>query len=448
MKKFMMLTVMLCLIQRVILAQSSIDQYITIGLAKNQSIQQQHFELSKAQYALQQAKTLYYPNIALNGTYTLAQGGRVIGLPLGDLLNGAYATLNQLTSSNSFPKVENQNVLLNPNNFYDVKLRATYAIFNPDIKINYRIKEDQVSLQKLEINLYKRELVRDIKTAYFQYVQSLKAIAIYNNAKQLVNESYRINNSLFNNQKINRNVLLRSEYEVKKIESAIIDAFKNAENAKAYFNFLINRPLQDSIITDVFMNVPMAPSDTSEKDISKREELGKLRVATEINTSLIHLNNNYLLPKVSAMLDAGAQNFDFKINNHTPYVLFGLSVDWNLFAAGRNKYKVKEAEAALGSVNKQTAFVKSQLELQLSTTTNSFEASKKVYANTLFQEKAALRNYNDLLKLYKEGLSLYIELLDAQNQYINAQLQSNIALMDTWVKYAEVERANSTYNLN
>ena len=119
-----------------------------------------------------------------------------------------------------------------------------------------------------------------------------------------------------------------------------------------------------------------------------------------------------------------------------------------MFAAGRNKYKVKEAEAALGSTNKQTEFIRSQLELQLSTTTNSFEAAKKVYENTLFQEKAALRNYNDLLKLYKEGLSLYIELLDAQNQYINAQLQSSIALMDTWVKFAEVERANSSYNLN
>lgn len=448
MKKLIMLSVILGLSQRIVQAQSNIDQYIAIGLANNQSIQQQHFELSKAEYALQQAKTFYYPNIAFNSTYTLAQGGRVIGLPLGDLLNGAYATLNQLTSSNNFPKLENQNVLLNPNNFYDVKLRATYAIYNPDIKLNYRIKEEQVDLQKLEINLYKRELVKEIKTAYFQYIQSLKALGIYNNAQHLVKESYRINASLSNNQKINRSVLLRSEYEVKKIENSIIEALKNCENAKAYFNFLINRPLKDSIITDVFTGIPIALNEGNKKDITQREELGKLRVATAINTNLIHLNNNYLIPKVSAMLDAGAQNFDFKVNNHTPYFLFGLSVDWNLFAAGRNKYKVKEAEAALGSANKQTEFIRSQLELQLSTTTNSFEAAKKVYENTLFQEKAALRNYNDLLKLYKEGLSLYIELLDAQNQYINAQLQSSIALMDTWVKFAEVERANSSYNLN
>ncbi|MFX6760053.1 hypothetical protein ABTH30_24445, partial [Acinetobacter baumannii] len=78
---------------------------------------------------------------------------------------------------------------------------------------------------------------------------------------------------------------------------------------KAYFNFLINRPLKDSIITDVFTGIPIALNEGNKKDITQREELGKLRVATAINTNLIHLNNNYLIPKVSAMLDAGAQNF-------------------------------------------------------------------------------------------------------------------------------------------
>ncbi len=427
-------------------AQSHLDSYISMGLANNLSIQQQNFELSKAMYALKEAKTLYYPNVAFNSTYTLAEGGRVIDLPLGNLLNGAYSTLNQLTASNNFPKLENQSIQLNPNNFYDVKLRTTYPIFNADIKYNYRIKESEVGLQKLAIDQYKRELVKDIKAAYYQYVQSLKAIDIYQNAQQLVQENYRINTSLFNNQKVNRTALLRSEYEVKKIENALIDANKNSENAKAYFNFLLNRSLKDSILTDAFSS-SLPVSVDAIADVSNREELGKLSKAQDIHRNLIMLNSTYHLPKVSAMLDGGAQNFDFVINKHTPYMLLGLSVDWNLFSAGRNKYKEKAAEASLSSINKQTEFVKSQLDLQLSTASNSFHAAVKVYGNTAFQEKAALRNYTDLLKLYKEGQVIYIELLDAQTQYINAQLQTSIALMDTWIKYTEVERANASFHL-
>jgi outer membrane protein TolC len=42
--------------------------------------------------------------------------------------------------------------------------------------------------------------------------------------------------------------------------------------------------------------------------------------------------------------------------------------------------------------------------------------------------RTADQYYRDELKLYKEGQAIYIELLDAQNQFINARLESNIAL--------------------
>ena len=47
--------------------------------------------------------------------------------------------------------------------------------------------------------------------------------------------------------------------------------------------------------------------------------------------------------------------------------------------------------------------------------------------------------------MYKEGIALYIELLDAQNQLVSAQLQANISLYDTLIKQAEIERANASF---
>ena len=55
--------------------------------------------------------------------------------------------------------------------------------------------------------------------------------------------------------------------------------------------------------------------------------------------------------------------------------------------------------------------------------------------------------YSDMLKLYKEGMAIYIELLDAQNQWIDAQLHSNIALFDTWIAYTAIERANASFTI-
>ena len=124
-------------------AQTHLEQYIKTGLSNNETIRQQQFLLDKSLWALKEAKSLFLPNVEFNGTYTLAGGGRTVDIPVGDLMNPVYKTLNQLTGTNNFPQVQNQSVLLNPNNFYDVKLHTTYPIINAEIAYNKKIKNLQ-----------------------------------------------------------------------------------------------------------------------------------------------------------------------------------------------------------------------------------------------------------------------------------------------------------------
>jgi outer membrane protein TolC len=194
--------------------------------------------LEKNVYALKEAKSMFLPNISFSTTYTKADGGRTIDFPTGDLLNGAYATLNQLTGSNSFPQLHNERILLNPDNFYDAKFRTSLPILNAELIYNKRIKLQQVDLQKSEVLLYKRELVKEIKTAYYKYIKAINAIKIFESSLRLVEEGQRINTALFNNSKVNRTAVIRSNNEVSKISSSLITANKTAESARYYFNFL------------------------------------------------------------------------------------------------------------------------------------------------------------------------------------------------------------------
>src|SRR5687768_576203 len=124
-------------------AQTSLDAYINTALDNNETIKQQQFLLTKSLYALKEAKSLFLPSVGFNGTYTLAGGGRTVDIPVGDLMNPVYKTLNQLTGTSNFPQIENQSVLLNPNNFYDAKIRTTYPIINAEIEYNRKIKTQQ-----------------------------------------------------------------------------------------------------------------------------------------------------------------------------------------------------------------------------------------------------------------------------------------------------------------
>ena len=447
MKKTSILITLSIILSRSVLGQTVLEDYIKEGFQKNQSIQQKEFAFEKSVYALKEAKSLFLPNITFMTDYSLAGGGRTVDFPVGDLLNPVYNSLNQLTNSNRFPQLENQNILLNPNNFYDAKFRTTMPLLDLEIEYNKRIKREQVAIQQVEINLYKRELVKEIKTAYFKYLQSVQAIKIYDIALKLVQESKRINESLFKNDKVNRTVVLRAENEITKFEAIRENAVQNSNSAKAYFNFLLNRNLTDNISVDLnYQNAATFFGDST--SISQREELLKLQLGNNINQHLLRLSKTYIVPKLNTFLDLGSQGFDWKFDNKTRYYFFGVSLQWDLFKSGRNKYKIKQAAIDNKILHSQTDYVENQLQLQFTTSVNNFNGSLFSYQAAVSAFTTSQKFHNDMLRLYKEGQALFIELLDAQNQLIQSELQVNVSLYDTYIKAAEIERANASFKIN
>src|ERR1700761_4345751 len=111
-KPLLLLFLALCYGSITSTAQKStvLDSYLHLGLDSNLALHQRNFDLSRAQIDLKRARSLFYPNAAFSSQYTLANGGRTQAIPIGDLLNGVYSTLNELTNSSKFPPVANQNI--------------------------------------------------------------------------------------------------------------------------------------------------------------------------------------------------------------------------------------------------------------------------------------------------------------------------------------------------
>jgi outer membrane protein TolC len=425
-------------------AQNGIENYIKIGLENNEVVKQYNFDISKSVWAIQEAKSLFYPTVTLNGNYTIADGGRTVDFPAGNLLNPVYSSLNQLTNSSSFPTVQNQSILLNPNNFYDVKIHTVMPLLNYEIIYNKKIKSQQNEIQKIELEIYKRELVKEIKVGYYKYLQSLQAIKIYEEALKLTLENQRVNQSLFKNDKINRTAVLRSDNEVKKIEANLTEAKATSKNAQSYFNFLLNQPLNIEIETDnTKLDIPLT---LQTDNTATREELSKLQTASAINNSLEKLTQSNWFPKLNAFVDFGYQDFDFVIDQQSRYYFGGVAFEWSIFSGNKNKFKIKQIEEEKKKLNSQTDNIKQQLQLQYEIAKNNLLAKIEIYKAEKDQNTAATKYNDDVSKSYKQGQAIYIELLDAQNQYINSLLNTNIALYNAWIAQAELERANASYN--
>jgi len=423
-------------------AQSQLDTYIREGLENNESLKQQKFALQKSLYALKEAKSLFLPMLTAGVSYNLSDGGRTISIPVGDMLNPVYSTLNQLTGSDRFPQVDNMEEQLNPNNYYDARLRFSLPVVDAEIYYNKEIKKHSIQLEEIELHLYERELVKEIKISYFQYAQAKETVKIYQNALFLAKENLRINRSLLQNGRTNHTTVLRSENEVIKVETILASSLITQQNCAAYFNFLLNKPLDSEVICEL----PLVFQESSLTS-GEREELNKLNKAQTVLMLNKKLNKSFIYPKLRTFVDAGSQGFDWKVNNKTAYYLFGVSLEWNFSLGGRDTHRVKQVSIEQEKLKSQINQVEEQLNLQISIAQNSLQDVTQQYDASLKQLATAERYYTEQMSVYREGTLLYIEMLDAYNQYIQAKIETNIAQYAIYIKQAELERANASFNL-
>lgn len=431
-----------------IVAQTTvIEQYIAEGIANHPGLKQQKFQLQKSAYILAEAKALFSPSINFNTTYSTAAGGRNISFPVGDLINPIYSALNLLTpaSAPKFPEgqIPNVNEQLVPKNFYDARIKTQMPLFNVEIKYLKKIRKQQISIQEAEIEVFKRELVKEIKIAYFNFIKANEAIKIYENAQKLLNETERVNRSLVKNEMANGMVITKTQNEQAKLEAEALNAENNRTNAKSLFNYLLNKPFDNEVIIDAsFANVVF-----SENGSNQREELTKLKAAIEVNETILALNRAYRKPKIGTILDVGSQGSLKDINAKNPFLLFGLSFDLPVYAGGRNKLKILQQEQELLALAEQENLVENQFKLQKEIAKNNFENQKKQLPAKQMQVNTAKKYFYDILKKYKEGQANYIELFEGQTQILTAELQQNLALFDCWIRHTELERTMASFDL-
>lgn len=425
-----------------------LDDYISTAFVQNQGLKQQQFDLDKSMYALKEAKAMYLPTVSMLGSYTKSAGGRTIDVPVGDLVNPIYTALNQLTNSNRYPMQQNQSFLLNPNNFYDAKLRTSLPLINAEIRYNQLIKKQLITSQQASVNVYKRALVLDIKSAYYRYYQALQGVATYNSAMLLIKENIRENESFLRNGVRNGTALLRAQTEQEKTNASLIQAQRNIQNARSYFNFLLNRPLQDSIKTDSVAIADIITSPDTTTGTNNREELKQLQTMQQVYKLDYKLQKSGFIPKLSTFIDLGSQGTDFKVNDKTRYYLWGVNLQWDLFTGGQRKYRAEQSRASLNSTTAQLDQTQQSLQLQLDQTYNNYQSAKAAYKSTAAQLAFAKKYYNDQLKAYRAGQLLYLELVDAQDQLTSARLQIADAQAALQISLAELERNQATYPIN
>ncbi|MGH1438059.1 MAG: TolC family protein [Lewinella sp.] len=415
----------------------SLDQYVQIALENNLELAQKDLSYQEAQAQLAQAKALFWPQLGINGRFSVAQGGRTIDIPAGDLVNPAYQNLNALNqhisgSDPTYPAFPNYGTVDNASiNFLrateqETVVRLSMPVYNNSIVRNRQIKESMLAASGSELAGFRRQLRRDVKQAYYLYSQAHFGRQIYEDALQLVEENLRTTQSLQAHHQVTAADVYSAQAQVASVQQQLAVAIQQEQSAQAYFNTLLRREYTTAISleeqpehsTDVILGLEAAQQQAWQQ----REELEQLNfylAAAEENRKLASGNR---LPTVNFQADYGIQGTTYSFTGEDDFFLGSLVLQVPLFNKATSA-KVQEAQLAQQRLLHQKAAAEQQIGLQVINQYYALQAAQTQVAQAQQQKLAATEAFRLQKRLYEQGQSNLVTFTDARTSLTNAEQQ-------------------------
>lgn len=429
-------------------AQNSfvLEAYVQEGLTNNPTIRQLNLEVQKDQELLRQSRAMSQLKLSFDANYTLAAGGRKLDFPIGDLLNPVYATLNQITSSNAFPQVENAEIQFLPNNFHETKLTAAYPLYNTDLKYLRQIQGDQLAGKNALLDARALSLRYEIIQAYLQYIQTVEAEKVWQNARKVVTELRRFNESLVKNNVATVDIVATADYELAKVDQEIINWQSKQNSARALLNYLVQADLQRPVPADSLVLTSMVPNYDLNTLLqgfeSRRKEPEAVQSMISASSTNARRNEaNQKLPDLYVGGSVGFQGFGYKFNSDQAYVLAQIGLSYPIYDGGLNRSKTQESRLDVQLAKNQLDNLKSQIALEITSAWNNLEAARFALQTAGKNVTSAESIFKIVQNKYKAGQALLLELIDAQNRTTAAQLQLRLAGVELLLKEAALKKA-------
>lgn len=421
-----------------------LKQYIAEGLSRNASLQTQDLAIEKAWQQVGIAESQQSLKVSFAPNYTLAAGGRRLSFPVGDLLNPVYSTLNALTNSQNFPTIENVNEQLAPNNFHETKFSFQYPLYSAAARGQVQIQRELWKLEKQKKEVALQNLRFSIEDAYLQYLQVKQVQKLVDSSLQWVAGYVQFNEQLVKNQVALPEVVLSARLEQEKLRQQQAEWDRQVKTARAYFNYLLYKPLDSPILLDEsVLQTPEAKRtllDWQQFAREHRAELALSQAGIQVQQAITRTTDaDRRIPTAFIGGTAGFQGFGYTFQNQA-FAIVQVGLQWDLWHGGEKRKKVAQAKVQEKIADQQWIEAQQGISLQITQAFYAWQASKQ--AQKTAQQGAELAQ--EILRRtdarYQLRQALPIEWQKAQTDWYSAQLQNIIQEIQTARLYLQVRQ--------
>lgn len=414
MKKFYILPFFLVLFGINIQAQEIVPiskTEVLIKVSENNTsikISKEEFNAAKAEY--NQTNALFLPNITASHT----------GISTTNPLMAFGSKLNQgILSQNDF----NPTLLNDPTttqNFATI-IKLEQPVINLDGFYQRKAAKSKMQAMSLQTLRTQDYLIFEVNKAYMQLQLTYKAVEVLEKALKASEVNKKLADNSFKEGLLQRADVLNVEIRITEVRNQLQSARSNVQNASNYISFLMNDKSDVVYMPSEKLNVTNISVD-DQKISENRSDIKAMELALKGFEAMNKADKMAFLPRLNAF--GSYEMYDNKIftGDASGYVI-GAQLSWDIFQGSKRFGKAQKSKAEFEKSKLEYNQYVSKSNLELNKVKRQLEDAK----NRLTLTSLAVEQSRESLRIsknrFKEGLEKTADLLVAETQFSNKQLE-------------------------
>ena len=415
-------------------------------LAHNSELQIAQRTVLQRRSVQREVRASYLLSVDFDARYTKLWGG----IDLGELINPAYAALNQLTGRTQFPT----DLSLRLPFPFEGKVRISQPLWVPQLAGASQLAAIDTRGKQVAVAITRRELIAATRKLHLGMTGTRDVIVVLQSTRELLVENLRISELLVASEKSTQDTVLRASAQLAAHDQKIRatqDALRVLQRRMASLTADRNDPEPSEANTTASLlslrssaaALPLIPANVDtlvELALHRRSELAGVALQLRAAEAQSKFVDQGRLPTIAVALDLGVQSRSLNVAWQDRYAALSLVASWNIFDGG--KRAERRTQAALAREASGYADQQQQAEIAAQVR-NAWDAAQTARAaiatldGRIASERAA---YELLSTRFAAGSVAQIEVLAAQTALISAELERVLAAVELQQQLVELAR--------
>jgi len=413
-----------------------LDALVTEALRNNLGLRNERLAADRAATEVGEARGLFLPNASVESRYTRQNGT----LNLGDVVNPAFAALNEIRGNHQLPT----NLDLTLPLAHDSRFRLSQPLFNESIRRNYGLSQRRLDSHQFRARAAARQLAGDVQIAAISVAEARSAVRILEASLQLVKEGERVATRLVDAGQATPDAMYRARAERSDVEQRLVEARERADAAGWALNQLLARPLDapPPAVPDESLHIELTISEDEAvaHALTRREELFQLDAEIGAAEEAVGLATASMLPSVAFAVDYGVQGQQLRFGQGE-YWMTSVVFSWSVFNGGRDLARRQGATVDAQRARVARRDVEDRIRLRVRQSYSAAKVARAALVPADDRLAAARRTFDLMRRRYEEGDASQIAFLDARTQLTNAELNRSLTAYRYAARYFELQRA-------